>query len=34
MAAANVVLDELAKPEFLADVAKKGDYIIDVYKRQ
>ena len=32
MAAANVVLDELAKPEFLADVAKKGDYIMDTVK--
>ena len=32
MAAANVVLDELAKPEFLADVAKKGDYIMDTLK--
>ena len=32
MAAANVVLDELEKPEFLADVAKKGDYIMDTVK--
>ena len=32
MAAANVVLDELAKPEFLEDVAKKGQYIMDTIK--
>lgn len=32
MAAANVVLDELAKPEFLDDVAKKGQYIMDTIK--
>ena len=32
MAAANVVLDELAKPEFLEDVAKKGNYIMDTVK--
>ena len=32
MAAANVVLDELAKPEFLADVAKKGDYMMETIK--
>lgn len=32
MAAANVVLDELAKPEFLDDVAKKGEYIMETIK--
>lgn len=32
MAAANVVLDELAKPEFLDDVAKKGQYMMDTIK--
>ena len=32
MSAANVVLDELAKPEFLDDVAKKGNYIMDTIK--
>ena len=32
MAAANVVLDELAKPGFLADIAKKGDYIMETIK--
>ena len=32
MAAANVVLDELAKPEFLEDIAKKGNYIMDAVK--
>ena len=32
MAAANVVLDELAKPEFLADVVKKGEYMMETIK--
>ncbi|MGN1033973.1 MAG: aspartate aminotransferase family protein [Intestinibacter sp.] len=32
MAAANVVLDELAKPGFLDDVVKKGQYIMDTIK--
>lgn len=32
MAAANVVLDELAKPEFLDDVDKKGQYMMDTIK--
>ena len=32
MSAANVVLDELVKPEFLDDVAKKGNYIMDTIK--
>lgn len=32
MAAANAVLDEVSKPEFLDDVVKKGNYIMDTVK--